>query len=117
MRKQFLNSIEENPFDALPKLAFADWLYENNEQDLSIAYRWAAKNSRHPRITPRRKTAIWTRGSRKISIFHFCLPYIIFLSMGLKGNLGGRDLRCKDSEDAFKRLAFSLSVICKLVEF
>jgi uncharacterized protein (TIGR02996 family) len=48
MRKALLAAILADPVADLPRLAYADWLDENNQPELARAYRWAVKRRKSP---------------------------------------------------------------------
>ncbi|WP_439624104.1 TIGR02996 domain-containing protein [Gemmata sp.] len=121
--RAFLAKIEEEPAEALHKLAYADWLDEQRRHGLAFAYRWAARRGHHPRVTPGIKRAVWStfrRGQHKPA-WPSQLPPLVFaqlrpLKQVTTTSYAPPNYRCRDMSIAFAALADVLQKLREVIE-
>lgn len=113
MRTSFLADVEANPSDPAPKLAFADWLRDMENEYLAYAYEWAARRGRHPcqrqSVQPWMWFWMWGRLIKrakkgKVQPPHM-LPWMIYESMVRP------DRCCRSMAACFIELATALSAV------
>lgn len=81
MRKAFIASILESISDPAPKLVFADYLREQNEDDLAYAYEWCARNNKYPET--KLKSTVWQKMKTVNDKKPYRLPHCIFQSLDI----------------------------------
>lgn len=112
-REQFIEQIKQNPEDHELKMVFADFL-QDKEPDLAFAYRWAGRNKKHPRMTPKGKYWKWHRLPKRFHFEeHYDLPALIFDEM-VPGNF--KTCSTSSLNGCFQWLGETLAAIRKVIE-